>query len=254
MQTRINKNQVDPRCLDDSGEFLTGQGLIDRVKEIAGDTILLSFSCGKDSLAAWIYLREHFNIIPYHLWWIPDMAYVNASLDYYENYFGQHIYRMAHPMFYNMLGSYAFQPPERIAVIDGLELPRFDLADVDDVLCAYLGLRPDMFCAMGMRMGDNLLRRTLMQQQGILGFKRRRYYYPIWDWNVNQVSEIIRRHGVKLAPEYGVIGRTIGSFQYQELADLRRAFPADFEKLKIWFPLIDLEFFRYEQVGQTRAG
>jgi hypothetical protein len=253
-KTKRNTNQIDPRGLDDNGEFLSGLALIDRVRELAGDTILLSFSCGKDSLAMWLYLREHFNIIPYHLWWIPDMAYVNVSLDYYEDYFQTRIYRMAHPIFYKMLATGSFQSPGRLAAIAGLELPQFDLPDVDVVLAAHLGLTdPLPFCAVGMRMGDNLLRRTLMQQQGVLGFKRRRYYYAIWDWNVAQVSEIINRHGVKLAPEYGIIGRTIGSFQYQELADLRRAFPADFEKLRQWFPLIDLEFFRYEQVGQSTA-
>lgn len=247
---RKNKNEVDPRGLDSEGRPLSGMALIDRVRELKGDTILLSFSCGKDSLALWLYLREHFNIIPYHLWWIPDMEYVEVSLDYYEKYFQTRIYRMASPIFYDMFTTCAFQPPDRVAVIDGLRMPRFDLPAVDDILAGHLGL-DEPFCAVGMRMADNLLRRTLMQQQGVLGFKRRRYFYGIWDWNVGQVSDIIRQHGVKLAPEYGVIGRTIGSFQYQELADMRRAFPADFEKLRQWFPLIDLEFFRYEQVGQA---
>lgn len=200
----------------------------------------------------WLYLRPHFKIVPYFLFHIPGLSYVESSLAYYEDYFEQHIYRMPHPALYDMFTTGAYQPVHRVSIIDGMRLPQFEYADIEDILCARLKLGK-IFSAVGMRTADNIQRYTMITQVGPLGFKRRRWYYAIWDWNVAQVSEIIKRHGVKLAPEYSTMGRTIASFQYQELRALKDNYPADFEKFREWFPLIDLEFFRYEQVGKNSA-
>ncbi|MCZ2115137.1 MAG: phosphoadenosine phosphosulfate reductase [Anaerolineae bacterium] len=253
--TRVAQNRSaaapDSRNLDDNGELLYGQGLIDRVRELAGDTILLSFSCGKDSLALWLHLRPHFNIIPYYMWIVPGLRFVEAALEYYEDYFETEIVRMAHPLFYDMFTTGVYQPVHRLRIIDGLQLPRFDLADVDNVLAAYYGLDAP-FTAIGFRSADNIQRYRLLRQMGPLGFKRRRWFYGIWDWTVDDVAECILSHGVKIAPDYRYWGRTIGSISYPEINGIRAAFPDDFERIRFWFPLIDAEFYRYEQVGKGR--
>ena len=70
---------------------------------------------------------------------------------------------------------------------------------------------------------------------------------------MDDVAECIRRHNVKIAPDYKHWGRTIGSLGYAEMAPLRQAFPEDFERIQFWFPDIEAEFIRYEQVGKERA-
>lgn len=130
-----------------------------------------------------------------------------------------------------------------------LKLVEFDFADVDDILAAANDL-DNPFTAIGMRMKDNIDRRNMITQKGVLGRVKRRYYYALWDWDVNQVGQIILDNGVKLSKEYKYWGRTLASFDYQYLRPLATHFPQDWEIIKQWFPLIDLELFRYEQIGK----
>ena len=59
----------------------TSAGVLAAMKErAAGRPVLLSFSCGKDSIAAWITLEEHgFEVEPFYMAQIPGMAFVEAS-------------------------------------------------------------------------------------------------------------------------------------------------------------------------------
>lgn len=245
-------NFVSPLSLDADGNALRGEALIERVRELAGDSILLSFSRGKDSIAMWLYLRPHFEIVPYYLDWIPGLSWVDESLAYYEAFFGQHIIRLPHPLFWQYLNTFRFQPPERVAIIRAINFPPYDLADIDDILCHQLG-RPGMYTAVGMRAADGIMRRNLMAQQGVLGTKRRRYYYAIWDWDIKRVAHTILDAGIKLPLDYELWGRTTTDFTYDFLAGVRERFPADWQRVLTWFPLADLELYRYEVAGQAQA-
>ncbi len=103
---------VDLRQCYEDGSYLAGQDLLDFVKAERGDTLLLSFSRGKDSIAAWLYLRDHFTIVPYYLYLVPGMSWEEESLTYYEEVFGQHIIRLPHPLFYKLLHDFVWQTPD----------------------------------------------------------------------------------------------------------------------------------------------
>jgi hypothetical protein len=212
------------------------------------DTILLSFSAGKDSLAMWLYLQPHFRIIPYFMYLIPGLRSDEVALQYYEEWFGTHIIRMPHPLLYQKLNDCTYQPPERVARIHALGLPDFTYADIDNALFRHYGLTCS-YCAVGMRMKDGIDRRNMMMQKGVLGAGRRRFYYGIWDWDVNQVAAKIQRAGVKIHPNYAIMGRTILAIDYQYLRPFRQHYPDDYEKLREWFPLLDLEFYRYKMAA-----
>lgn len=238
--------------LDADGTPLDSDALIGYVREHYGETILLSFSGGKNSIALWLHLRAHFNIIPYFLYWLPGLSFVEEMLAYYEAWFGARILRLPHPLFYNMVRTGAYQEPHVVGTVDWLGLPSFDFADLDAIVCAYQEppLDPERtLCAVGFRSADNIDRRNLILQKGAIGTLKRRYYYGIWDWNVEQVAATIKRHGVALPADYRYWGRTIAAFDYQFLKPLKTHFPADFERVKEWFPLIEAELFRYEEVA-----
>lgn len=92
--------------IPETGEYQTGDALLRSVLDAQGhNRLLLSFSCGKDSLAMWLWLREtkQVEIIPYFLYWVPGLSFVERALDYYEQVFGQRITRLPHPLFYDLL-------------------------------------------------------------------------------------------------------------------------------------------------------
>jgi hypothetical protein len=49
-----------------------------------GNPVLLGFSRGKDSLAAWLAMREHgIDVVPYHLYSIPGLRFVDDSIAFF---------------------------------------------------------------------------------------------------------------------------------------------------------------------------
>lgn len=194
----------------------------------------------------WLFLREfEFNITPVFLYHVPDLQADKDNLAYYENYFGQKIVRLPHPLFYQMLNDFVYQPPERCAQIMAWDLPDYGFADIDQVVAHDKGL-DSYYSAMGMRMADNLDRRMMMYQNGVLGTKKRRFYYPIWDWKVDDVAKIIRKNKVKLPKVYRHNGRTLAAIDYEYSRNVKKHRPEDFDKYLFWFPLLEAEFYRYE--------
>jgi tRNA(Ile)-lysidine synthase TilS/MesJ len=45
--------------------------------KVISQKVLLAFSCGKDSLATWLQLRDDgFEVVPYFCYLIPDLGFV----------------------------------------------------------------------------------------------------------------------------------------------------------------------------------
>ncbi len=69
-----------------------------------GNPVLLAFSRGKDSIAAWLALREHgVEVVPYHLYSIPGLTFVDESLKVFEDFFDTKIIDLPHPALYRWL-------------------------------------------------------------------------------------------------------------------------------------------------------
>jgi hypothetical protein len=66
--------------------------LCEEVSSLSGGTCIFGFSRGKDSLAAWLYLRRFFKkIVPFHCCGVPHLSFVDQSLDYYDGWFGTRV-------------------------------------------------------------------------------------------------------------------------------------------------------------------
>lgn len=81
-----------------------------------GRPVRLAFSPGKDSLAAWLALRDAgVEVAPFHLYLVPDLEFVDESLAAYERFFDTRIPRLPHPSLYRWLNVLMSQPPGRRA-------------------------------------------------------------------------------------------------------------------------------------------
>ena len=87
----------------------------------SGQPVLLAFSRGKDSIAAWLAPRDAgVEVIPYHLYLIPGLSFVDESLAWFEDW----LVRRADPepaasVAVPVAGQCLLQPPERVRVIEG---------------------------------------------------------------------------------------------------------------------------------------
>lgn len=225
---------------------LSGAETIAEVRKRQSDT-LLAFSTGKDAVAAWLAIREHFDRVhPYYLYLVPGLEFVEQSLDYYERFFGAKIARLPHPSVHRWLNNFTFQPPERCAVIEQAGLPDFDYQDIRQVMIEDHGLQPGMLVADGVRAADSPMRRIAIKTHGAISINQGRYH-PIWDWRKADLIAAFRTHGVKLPEDYKLFGRSFDGLDLRFLLPLKKHRPADYRRVLDWFPLAELEVFRWER-------
>lgn len=224
----------------------SGEETIRQVAREYGGTCLLSFSAGKDSVAAWLALRPHFaRLVPVYYYCVPGLEFVERGLRYYEDFFKTRIVRMPHPALYRWLRQLVFQPPERCAVIEAARLPRVEWADVHRAVKEDHKLPLDCLAAVGTRACDSPLRRAAFNRRGPIDRKTLQFY-PVWDWNKARLLAELRASGVKLPAEYRIFGRSFDGIDFRFLWGIKQHWPADYRRILDWFPLAELEVKRYE--------
>lgn len=236
-----------PGYVHRAGEPLPGADLI-RLMAQHTDTVVLSFSAGKDAIAAWLALKPHFRrIIPVYLYLVPGLEFVEDGLAYYEQVFGTPIIRLPNPSLYRMLKANVFQPPERWPLIQQFGIGTITHDDVFSLLLEDLQLPADTFVATGVRAADSPNRRSSIYKHGPVTLKRRPpVFHPVWDMKKDELVSLIRDSGVKLTVDYSLWGRSWDGIDLRFIYPLREHFPDDYARVLEWFPLCDLEIFRYE--------
>lgn len=228
--------------------MLKGADLYRQIEQ-AGRRVLLAFSRGKDSLGAWLAIRDHLDVIPFYMTVVPGLEFVEESLSYYERFFGCHICRVPSPGLYEMINEFTFQAPQNRPVIRSAGFPNFDYMDVEGVLLEDLGLDTDTWRAIGLRQDDGPFRRTMIAKHGPIAHTRRRFF-PIWDWSRMRLAAEIARAGVRLPVDYLLWGRTIDGLDFRFMSVLKRVYPADYRRVLEYFPLLEADLWRYQFIRE----
>ena len=209
-----------------------------------GEPVLLGFSRGKDSIAAWLALREAgVEVIPYHLYLIPGLRFIEDSLAYYEDWFGTRILNLPHPSLYRWLKHAMWQPPERLRVLDAAGITVPDYTDVNTLIKEHHSLPAGTWTCDGVRAADSPNRRTSIQAHGPVN-QGRRTQKVVWDWRKQHVMDAIYAAQVKLPVDYEWFGRSFDGLDRRFLAPVKAYAPDDYERILQWFPLADLELRR----------
>lgn len=246
------KIQGDKRYYGPDDLPLPSAALVERVRADFGNRLIMAVS-GKDSIAAWLYLREQgFELIPYWCYDLPGCSFDEQAWRYYQDFFGVKIYRLPHPILYAKLRAGKFQTPHSWARLKAMHLPDFDYAFIEYAIAREHGLGENYLTAVGMRSADNLMRYRLLRQMGAVGVKRRHFYYPIWDWTLEDVRAILAKYNCKLSRSYAHFDNTGNGVDYLTLRVLREELPADYARVLEIFPLAEAEIFRIEQVCQVK--
>lgn len=220
------------------------------VLEKCNGKVLLSFSCGKDAIAAWIALRRAgAKVFPYYYYLVPDLQFVEESIRYYEDFFGERILRVPNPSLYRMLQNCVFQSPDNLPQILSASLPSFDHEQLADAVRHSNRLPADTFDAIGVRATDSINRRANFKRSGAVNLKARKFY-PVWDWTKEAVRVELFKAKVRLPIDYWIFGRTFDGLDYRFTGPIKRHFPDDYERIKAFFPLVDAEMKRAEMTGR----
>ncbi|MGQ0774568.1 MAG: hypothetical protein ACT4NY_09145 [Pseudonocardiales bacterium] len=211
------------------------------------DTVLLGLSFGKDSLASFERLRRHWPvhaICGYSLYSIPGLEFQRRQVTYYREALGIRVLSFPHASAYRLIAHSVFQPPSHLPVIIAHAFPPVDYGMIYSVAADGARFDPDTtWVATGIRAADSPIRRVGIMSRGPYDLSRR-VFFPVWDYRKPDVLAALDRLGVPLPVDYRLFGRTFDGCDYRFVKPLAEHFPEDYERLRRWMPLVDVEFLR----------
>lgn len=234
---------------------LIGRELFARAAQIGkSNTILLSFSRGKDSICAAVALMEAgYDLIPFYGVSCPGLSFVEESLDYYERHlFKRHIVRVWHPSFAAKLRDGYMQPPHRLPICVAADIAAYTWADVQQAVGMKFKLPVETLTAVGVRAADSVQRLINIKTNGPF-VESKRVFFPIWDWKKDRLIECLSKNSIKLPYDYVMFGRTFDGMIGQFLSPIKKHLPWDYQVILDWFPMADAEVFRYERYHGVQA-
>lgn len=229
-------------------QYKNSAELMQKMAEKTNGVSLLAFSTGKDGLCAWVEMRKYFTkITPVYYYMIPGLSFIEKTLSYYEDFFQTKIIRLPNPNVIRMMNAGTFQSPATWSIIKKFKFPE----PKREELCEYVkednGIDKGAYTAIGNRMYDNLSRYRAISKFGAINDKIKTFF-PVYDYKIADVVNSIQSAGVRLPIDYRIWGKTFDGLDYRFIAPLKKLFPDDYEKIKAFFPFIDLEIARYENI------
>jgi hypothetical protein len=229
---------------------LSSADVIKRVQQET-DTIMCAFSYGKDSIATYLSVKDHFKtVIPFMRVGVPGLKFIERRIQYYEEKFGVHIYRYHEPHFYRMIKNCVWQPPHRVPVIEAMQLPDVSYEDLNALIRLDHKLPKHTMLAVGVRQADSLQRRVTCKTRGAINWNTRNFW-PIWDKSHQETADMIRGAGIKLPIDYLIWGTSYDGLRYFFLKEIKKHYPEDYQTILEWYPFAELEFFRRQLAGGT---
>lgn len=215
-----------------------------------GRPVLVAFSTGKDALACELALQDAgIDTRLAYLYYIPGLRFVEETLARQEDQLGKPIARYPHPSLWRWLNNFVFQPPERLPIIAGANMPTIEYVSMWEWIRRDMGLPADTWVADGVRASDSIVRRASFTKHGVMKPSNRKVS-PVADWLKGEVMARIARAGITLPPDYEWFGRSFDGIDYRFLEPLSRFAPDDFARVLEWFPLAEVELIRATGVGR----
>jgi len=224
----------------------TSEETIAQVRAIS-PVCMISFSRGKDAIAAYLNIRDKFErVVPYTYYVVPGLEFVEESLLYFEAKMGCHIKRFPAPAFWNWIKYNVYQPPNRVNLNASMDIQEYTQDDLQLAVCADEGLDPETtYNAIGTRAADSMMRALHFQKNGSVNHARRTFS-PVWDWGKERLMATIRASGWKLPIDYTIWTSSFDGLYLNYLYQIKKHFPRDYQRILHFFPLAELEIYRYE--------
>ena len=224
--------------------FDNSDELCEYMADLCDGCTLLAFSAGKDSIVAWLKLRRYFRkVVPYYLYTVPNLEFIEKSLRYYEDWFDCHIIRMPHPALYRMWNQFVDQAPENLKIIEEAQLPHFTEWHTCDLIRKTDKELQTAYVANGVRSADSIVRRNSMLKHGQVNHKDMKYF-PVFDYKKEDMIRALETSGIALPIDYEWFGRSFDGIDYRFTSVLQEHSPHDYERLKQAFPMLELDILR----------
>lgn len=170
---------------------------------------------------------------------VPGLDFQERMLTWYERKYGIHIHRLPHMDTSTMLRYGAFTVPD-------YNVPQIGINDIYDYMRRETGIP---WIAAGERINDSIWRRAMIKHSGSIDRQRGRFY-PLAEWNKNEVMQYIKKARLKLGEDSKKLGFSFRSLDGKELSVIKRIYPDDYKKILRVFPFAEASVLRYEKYGE----
>jgi len=225
----------------------------EKVKTLKGKINVLHFSCGADSVAAYLKLKENGidPILVYH-YFLKDLPMVKNYMDWFCNRFNEKIYQVSSTLWAEHIDNALFQLPikAREKFRNNIEMAELDLYthDMTDLLIKD-AIGGDVIFHIGLKYTDGLRRYQHLQKHGV-SFNDK--FYPIASYKISDIKDILDKYNCLLPIEYGLWGISWEGPRPWYINLIKNNCPETYKRLTEIFPLIGLQGARikYSQLNR----
>jgi hypothetical protein len=221
---------------------------ISYLKKDKKNIFLLHFSCGADSIAAYIRLKdEGIKPILCYQYFLPDIPFIKNYIDYFEKKYNEKIIQTPSTLFYENFDNAFYQNPllqDRIYEAMG----KYELYTRNKKTLKYeLGQRfsqngkYNVIHCVGLKYTDGINRFTHLRKNGVL-FKD--HLYPVADCKVSDIKQLLDKENLKLPIEYKLWGISFESPRSFNIPLIKEHLPESYKYIKKYCPFIAIEAHR----------
>lgn len=209
------------------------------ISAMINEQVLVSFSGGKDSVCVLDLCMKYFKRVEgFFMYQVKGLSFQEAIIRYYEDKYGIPIYRIPHFMLSEWLRYGLFRPYD-------WSVPVVSVKETYE----YIRQKTDIYwIAAGERINDSLWRRGMIKSTGTIDIKRGRFF-PIAEWTKDDVIAYIRQHKLRVGAESARLGFSFRSLMGKDMQAIKKHYPADYEKIKEWFPLVEVAIINAKMRG-----
>lgn len=213
--------------------------------------VVLHFSCGKDSLAAWITLKQNgYEVIPVYKEAIPGMAFIHETIAAYEKFFDTEVKIISNrEQFYDLHNWYG--ATKTLSCID----TKVELAakgkiksKIDDQILAITGCN---LAIIGTKASDSLNRRTNFIMSGPYSAQKRTFALT-WRLAKNAPLDIMIANNCPIPKFYLWLNRSPEFMFSSEYFFIKKYYPDDYDRIKKLLPEIDVRVKDFEMSDNPR--
>lgn len=184
----------------------------------------------------------------FFLYWVKGLEFQEVVLEAAERRYGIKILRLPHFQVPWLLGSQLLSEYRA----NYPEFPSISMRDLQDHVRRKFGMH---WIATGEKANDSFTRRFMMRALKQQWDWKRGIWYPLYDWNNEQVFVYMRLNRIAMPPEYQFMKDSWGSMRGQSLTVLRQHFPEDYRRVLEVFPFAEAiernhEFFNKGKFGR----